>query len=52
MSVTTDEVKYEASRHSSKSPVPATLEFVEYRRSDSVMDPNDPTESTGSYWCS
>nr|CAB3228682.1 coiled-coil domain-containing protein 66 [Phallusia mammillata] len=41
LSVTTDQAKYEASRHSSSSPVPDTLSFVEYRRSDSVLDPNE-----------
>lgn len=43
MSVTTQDAKYQANRHTAGSPVPGNLaDFVEYRRSDAVLDPNVP----------
>jgi len=43
MSVTTKDAKYHASRHTAGSPVPGNLvDFVEYRRSDAILDPNVP----------
>jgi len=43
MSVTTLDAKYQANRHTAGSPVPGNLaDFVEYRRSDAVLDPNAP----------
>ncbi|XP_078488520.1 coiled-coil domain-containing protein 66 [Ciona intestinalis] len=42
MSVTTDQAKYKPYKHSRDSPVPETIDFVEYRRSDVILDPNQP----------
>uniref|UniRef100_H2ZP24 Uncharacterized protein n=1 Tax=Ciona savignyi TaxID=51511 RepID=H2ZP24_CIOSA len=42
MSVTTDNAKYNAYKHTRDSPVPENIDFVEYRRSDVILDPNIP----------
>jgi len=44
MSVTTLEAKYSPNKHSRNSPVPDTTnDFVEYRRSEVILNPNEPS---------
>ncbi|CAK8697274.1 coiled-coil domain-containing protein 66-like [Clavelina lepadiformis] len=51
LSVTTEQVKYDSSRHTRESPVPNSDEFVEYRRSETILNTANqrPLSEEGSF---